>query len=144
MSLSPRAQSSPNSVHVPCVVLDAFVPTCAPSIPVGLVKIDVQGYELPVLKGFAQHIEQDRPFIYVEADRKDTSESIMAWLLARDYELWWHVPPLFNLDNVRGAPNSEVAGNACSINVLAAHRSKNVHAEGLERILAPCVHPWLT
>jgi hypothetical protein len=80
---------------VPCIRLDDLVPTAA----VGLIKIDVEGYELQVLEGSSDIIARSNPVLYVENDRVNQSPQLIQWLFDHDYQLWWHLPPLFNPEN---------------------------------------------
>jgi len=64
-----------------------------------LLKIDVEGWELRVLRGAAWTIRQCQPVIYVENDRRDRSPELISALLELDYRLYWHICPLFSQDN---------------------------------------------
>ena len=49
--------------------------------PLGLIKIDVEGGELAVLRGAKEHLQRDRPHLFVEAvdsDYRKTMESMLA------------------------------------------------------------------
>jgi hypothetical protein len=82
-----------------------------------LLKIDVEGYELAVLKGAEALIAASRPIISVENDRPENSSALMAWLLERNYRLWWHTPPLYNEYNFfRNTFN--LYGEAHTVNLL--------------------------
>ncbi len=67
-----------------------------------LIKIDVEGMELEVLKGSVETITRYQPLLYVENDRRDRSPALIEWLLSQDYRLFWHLPRLFNPDNFFG------------------------------------------
>jgi FkbM family methyltransferase len=62
-------------------------------------KIDVEGMELDVLQGAARTLARFRPRLYVENDRPENSPSLIRYLLALDYRLYWHCPLLYNPDN---------------------------------------------
>jgi len=73
---APRGRSGYSSIRdlgaetsvistVPTITLDALLPQLP---PVRLVKIDVEGAELRVLRGMRQLIDRDRPFLIVEVD----------------------------------------------------------------------------
>jgi FkbM family methyltransferase len=64
-----------------------------------LLKIDVEGMELEVIKGAANAIDTYRPTIYCENDRRENSAALCAALKALDYTLYWSTPPLFNPNN---------------------------------------------
>jgi FkbM family methyltransferase len=83
-----------------------------------LLKIDVEGMELDVLKGAAETIKKLQPMLYFENDRADKSPELLDWVQSAGYRTWWHFPTLFNPDNVFGNSNN-LFGAAVSINVLA-------------------------
>lgn len=66
-----------------------------------LIKIDVEGMELSVLKGAAALIAGCRPVLYVECDRPGLADALVAWLRQMDYRVFWHRPPLFSQRNFR-------------------------------------------
>ncbi len=121
---------------VQCVRLDAIVAEGE----VGVIKIDVEGHELEVLKGSEGILERCHPLMYVENDRIEKSPALIQWLLDRDYRLWWHLPPLFNPENFRGVPEN-CYGNIRSVNMLGVHRSSKVPVEGPMEILDCDDHP---
>lgn len=87
-----------------------------------LMKIDVEGMELDVLKGAEKAIEKYRPKIYLENDREESSEALIQWLFDAGYKVWWHLPFLFNPDNYF-KNNENIYGGAASINMIAIHSS---------------------
>jgi FkbM family methyltransferase len=67
---------------VPVVTLDALhLDDCR------LIKIDVEGMELQVLRGAQATIARCRPLLYVENDRPEHSHALIAHLLEQDYRL---------------------------------------------------------
>ena len=97
------------------VVLDDFLG----ADPIALMKIDVEGFELHVLRGAEKTIDTWRPVLYVENDRPDKSHDLIEWLWKKDYRLWWHLTPLFNPDNFFGdAENRYMSASTCSLNML--------------------------
>lgn len=82
-----------------------------------LLKIDVEGMETEVLLGAKETIASCRPLLYVENDRVEKAEQLIALLRELGYTLYWHTPPLYLPNNFAG--NSEnVFGNVLSINVF--------------------------
>lgn len=65
---------------------------------IDLIKIDVEGHELEVLKGGIETITRHKPFIYVENDRSEKSEALIAELFDLGYDCYWHFPALYNPD----------------------------------------------
>lgn len=55
---------------------------------VKLIKIDVEGMELPVLEGAARLIGKDRPLVYVECMNADHYKTISAWMESHGYTYW--------------------------------------------------------
>ncbi len=82
-----------------------------------LLKIDVEGMELEVLKGADTQIRQHQPLLYVECDRADKNDALVAHLRKLGYSLFLHAPPLYNADNFFKNPNN-VFGNIVSLNLL--------------------------
>jgi FkbM family methyltransferase len=104
-------------VHVPCIRLDDMLR----NERVGLLKIDVEGYELRVLKGSCALIQQSRPLLYLENDRMDRSQELIEWLWGAGYNLWWHTPPIFNPHNFFGIAQN-IYGRIASFNMLGVPR----------------------
>ena len=68
--------------------------------PIGLMKIDVEGFEEQVLRGAHGTIMKDRPKIYLEADRKDTLDSLANYLYdVLHYDFREHRPTLYREKN---------------------------------------------
>lgn len=121
---------------VPVVTIDGLqLPRC------DLLKIDVEGMELPVLRGAAETIRKFRPLLYVENDRLESSPALIEHLLALDYKLYWHLPPLYHPANYFGNPVN-VFGNIVSSNMLGVHASVKSSISGLTPIERPEEH-WL-
>ena len=107
---------------------------------VGLIKIDVEGFEQKVLEGATRTIARCRPFIYLENDRLDRSKALIEWLWAANYRLWWHLPMLFNSENFAG--NSEnIYENVVSFNMLAIPKELPTNLSGLIPVENSDFHP---
>lgn len=85
------------SVSVPMVTVDSLVET-----PINLIKIDVEGFELEVLKGCVDTIKSYSPVLYVENDRIPKSQELIEYIWSLGYDCCWHTPLLFNPDNWLG------------------------------------------
>jgi FkbM family methyltransferase len=82
-----------------------------------LIKIDVEGMELPVIRGALQTIRRFSPILYVENDRPRTFRLLIRYLMALHYDLYWHFPPLYNPHNY--FDNREnVFGDTVSLNMV--------------------------
>ncbi len=137
-----QSEAAGRLCRVPCFRLDSFLS----AEPVGMMKVDVEGFELPVLEGAARTIERDRPLLLVENDRRENSLALTGWLLEHGYRLWWHPTPLFNPDNLRGY-TEDIYGGVVSLNMLCIPAEKAVAATamvaGLCEVTQPCTHPLM-
>lgn len=86
-----------------------------------MMKIDVEGMELSVLKGAEAMVSKFRPVIYMENDNKPKSPALLQWLFDHDYRVWWHTPALYNAENYFQNPKNAY-GSVCSLNVLAIRK----------------------
>jgi FkbM family methyltransferase len=94
-----------------------------------LIKIDVEGMELEVLKGAAGTISRTRPAIYCENDREEKSPALIGFLRALDYALYWHFPAMFNADNFCKNPVNvfqRSGKDIVSMNMLCLPREKGI------------------
>jgi FkbM family methyltransferase len=116
---------------VKVITIDSLVlPKCH------LIKIDVQGMELQVLKGAVTTINQFKPFLYVENDQPEKSDDLIRYIHSLGYNMYWHNPPLYNPNNY--FKNSEnVFGNIVSLNMLCVHRSVELKVEGFQAVEIP-------
>src|SRR6185437_3917126 len=108
--------------------LDALeLPSCH------LLKIDVEGWEADVLRGARATIARCRPIIYLENDRADQQAVLIALLAELGYAQYWHVAPLYNAANFKGA-TEDITGKACSLNMLCMPAESAVTVTGFEQV----------
>jgi FkbM family methyltransferase len=69
-----------------------------------LLKIDVDGYELEVLKSAEMQIERFRPVLYFENDRREKSAPLLDYAMRLGYDLYFHRAPIFDPENFFGNP----------------------------------------
>jgi FkbM family methyltransferase len=117
--------------------LDTLLPQLIHHGGLNFLKADVEGMELDVLRGAEKTIERCRPFIYVENDRPQNTETLCSWLHERRYRLYMHCPRLYNPNNFKGN-KINVFGNLISSMILAIPREKyiafDMNTLGLARI----------
>lgn len=101
-----------------------------------LIKIDVEGMELDVLRGADATIRRLRPALYVENNPGPQSAALIAHLMALDYRLWWHVPPLFRSDNFFACADNVFPGIA-SANMFCLPRSVAGQIRGMSEVKGP-------
>ncbi len=120
-----------NGERVPVTTVDSLkLPRC------DLLKADVEGMELSVLKGAAETIGNCRPILYVENDRQEHSAALIEYIMSLGYDLYWHLPPLFNPANYFNNPTNEF-GRIVSANMLCIHSAVKSSITGLRRIETP-------
>jgi FkbM family methyltransferase len=116
---------------VPVVTLDSLqLPACH------FLKADVEGMELSVLRGAEQTLRRYRPLLYVENDRPAGSPALIEYLQSLEYDLYWHLPLLFNPRNHYRNSQNEFPG-IVSANMLGVHRSIRSSIEGLRPVEGP-------
>jgi len=96
-------------------------------------KIDVEGMEAEVLAGARNTILNCRPTLYLENDRPERSKELIELVFSLRYDVFWHLPPLFNPDNFAGDAENIFPGIA-SINMLCTPSEAKVSIEGARRV----------
>ncbi len=123
--------SGPQGESVEVVTIDSLhLPACH------LVKVDVEGMELEVLRGGRETLARHRPLLYVENDREEKSAALIEYLLGVGYHLYWHLPPLFQPRNFFDNPDNVFPG-VVSANMLGVPSSVPARIEGLQPIRGP-------
>lgn len=102
-----------------------------------LIKIDVEGYEYPVIKGCEKLLETRRPIIYYEAHETLELKEIYEFLVNYQYTLYWIVVPDFNPNNYKNLSNNVFGINAV-ISILAY--PNNLGFLPLSPVLGPTDH----
>ncbi len=92
-----------------------------------LLKINVNGMERGVLHGARKTIASQRPFLYIANPQRETSPALIEQLWAMDYELYWHLSPLFGSDNFAGN-TVNVFGDAAKVFLLGIPRPLTVQS----------------
>lgn len=107
---------------------------------VKLIKIDVEGMEEKVLRGSKKVIEKFKPFLYVENDRQEKSESLIKYIKSLGYELYWHLPALYNEKNFFNN-NKNIFGKIVSVNMLCIPKEKEIKIEKMIKVEDNKYHP---
>jgi hypothetical protein len=115
------------------VALDSLeLPACH------LIKVDVDGKELEVLRSGEMQIERHRPVIYFENDVKEASSDLLRFVMGLGYDMYWHPAPIFEYPNFFGNPvNQWAPNNVSSLMVVAVPRERNLKIQGLRTIASP-------
>jgi FkbM family methyltransferase len=97
-----------------------------------LIKIDVDGQELDILKGAEATIQRARPFLYVENDKPAKYPDLLSWIEARGYRIYQHYAPLFNPNNYAGY-RVNVFGNIVSAMIFCVPKERFLPRDFPER-----------
>lgn len=85
---------------------------------VTFIKIDVEGYELEVLKGATKLIARDKPILYIEDDRAEKSRSLRDYICRLGYNIDEHRPTLYREENFFGLKRNVWDRNYASHNLI--------------------------
>jgi len=113
---------------VPLIALDSL-----DLLACHLLKVDVEGMEVDVLKGGEQLIETHRPIMYIENDRVERSEELLRVVERLRYNAYWHLPRIFNPENYFGDAEN-VFGDIESGNILCVPSETQLAVAGLRQV----------
>ena len=86
---------------------------------VGLMKIDVEGFEEKVLRGGVETILRNKPIMYIEDDRMELSRSLREFIVSLGYSIEEHKPALYRENNFFGYKKNVWDKNYVSHNLIA-------------------------
>jgi len=101
-----------------------------------LIKVDVDGKELDVLRSGEMQIERFRPVLYLENDVREASPELLSYLMEKlGYDLYWHSAPIFDEHNYFGNPvNHWAPRNIISLMVLGIPSERKMAMPQLRQI----------
>ncbi len=115
---------------VPLITLDSLdLPACH------VLKVDVEGMEVEVVKGAAKTIDAYRPIMYLENDRRERSRELLALIFGLDYTVYWHLPRLYNASNFAG-DEEDIFPGIVSSNILCVPKEKQARCSRLAAVEA--------
>jgi FkbM family methyltransferase len=124
-------QTSGQGQRVPLATIDSLnIGSCA------LIKADVEGMELDVLRGGQETIAKHHPILYVENDRDEGSQPLLQFIADQGYTAYWHFPPLYAPSNYFMNQENVFPG-LVSANLLCVHSSVRTAIQGLKRVESP-------
>lgn len=87
---------------------------------ISLLKVDVEGYELQVLKGAVETIERCSPILYVEDDRPEKRDALRSFIKSLGYKIEEHTTPLYRENNFRGLKKNIWDQGFVSMNIICS------------------------
>jgi FkbM family methyltransferase len=136
VSLKKESSQNKEMESIQVVRLDDFLHPNS----IRLLKIDVEGMEINVLRGASNLIKKHKPIIYIENDRLEKSKELIEYLWSLDYELYWHLPHLFNPNNFF-AKKENLLGNFVSVNMLCIEKTAKTKVEKFVKVEDSSFHP---
>jgi FkbM family methyltransferase len=102
-----------------------------------LIKVDVDGHELEVLRSGEMQIERHRPVLYFENDVRPASPELLSFVMdSLVYDLYWHVAPIFDPSNFFNNPGNHWAPrDICSMMVLGIPAERKLVVGNLRKIV---------
>ncbi|MFW5837036.1 MAG: FkbM family methyltransferase [Desulfovibrionaceae bacterium] len=130
-----RVAAEAQGEEVPAMRIDQLtLPGCQ------LIKIDVEGAELEVLRGAEGTIRAHAPFLYVENSEEARSAELAQTIMDLGYDCYWHVPLFFNQEN-EARRQDNVFGALVCINMLCVPQALGMNVSGLKK-LATADESW--
>jgi FkbM family methyltransferase len=118
-----------DGADVPVMALDDF------DLPqLRFLKIDVEGHETEMLAGAGQTIRRCRPIIYVENDRRENSDQLIATLADLGYDMYLHTPPLHSGQKYMPMLGDRAGPTVVSFMLLCVPTEQGSKIEGLKRV----------
>lgn len=79
--------------------------------PLSLIKIDVEGFDLEVIRGGRETIRRDRPILFCEAHSSPKTVELITLLEQWDYQLYWFFAPFVSARAEDGRNGSKIVGD---------------------------------
>ncbi len=92
-----------------------------------MIKMDVEGMEIDVIRGATKTISTHHPILFVENNKPKGSPELVTALFDLGYKCWWHIAPYFNPNNF--FQNQQNIFSKCSpeANMLCIHESQSTN-----------------
>lgn len=101
-----------------------------------LIKIDVEGMELPVLHGAQKTIRQCRPFMFVENNTPEGAPETVQTLFDLGYNCWWHIANYYSPINFFNNPENVFATLLPESNMICIPKEHDLKVTGFEPVIA--------
>ena len=98
-----------------------------------LIKIDVEGMEVEVLEGARRLIQECKPFLYVENNTVEGSETILRKLASLNYRSYWAIETYYNSNNFF-EDSENIFGTVTEANLFCIHNDMTMQITQLESV----------
>ncbi|MBD2745115.1 FkbM family methyltransferase [Microvirga sp. BT688] len=93
--------------------------------PLSIIKIDVEGYDLEVVRGAQETIQRDRPILFCEAHASPKTVELIKLLDQWGYDTYWFFAPFVSASaSQRSDSSARVVGDT---NIVALPKGKEPH-----------------
>ena len=106
-------------------------PALAALTSLRLLKIDAEGFELQVLQGSRKLIEAHRPVLFVENNKQEKGDALIAAIRALGYECYWFCAERFRPENYNKV-GWKLPG--ADVNMVCFAGERNENAYGLTKV----------
>ena len=100
-----------------------------------LIKVDVDGKEIEVLRSGEMQIEKHRPILYLENDIRESSAALLGFVMETlGYKAYWHPAPIYEEKNFFGNPVNHWPQDIASLMVLAVPAERKMDIAALRPV----------
>lgn len=101
-----------------------------------LIKIDVEGMELKVLRGAEKTIRTCKPFLFVENNTREGAPELVQALFDLGYNCWWHIAPYYNPNNFFHNKENCWAHLVPESNMICVPKEISLNVTGFEPVVS--------
>lgn len=102
-----------------------------------LIKIDVEGMEMSVLRGAAGILEKKRPAVFCENNSRQGSSEVVQFLTDAGYRMWWQIAAYYNPNNYFHNPENIWPTIQPEANMICIPKEVQVNADWLQPVTGP-------
>jgi FkbM family methyltransferase len=101
-----------------------------------LIKIDVEGMELKVLRGAEKTIRDHRPLLFVENNNREGAPELVQTLFDMGYKCWWHIAAYYNTENFFHNKENVWVNFVPESNMICVPKESDLNVTGFESVIS--------